>query len=904
MLSELFNDLRYRLRAIFRRDAVERELDQELRFHLEAEAAKLAGAGLPAHEAMRRARTTFGGVERIKEESRDARGVATLDAAGQDLRYAWRTLRRNPGFTAAVVVTLGLGIGANAAMFGIVDRLLLRPPPMLRDADNVHRVYLTTTGRDGVAFSERYTEYTRFLDLARWTTSFSQVAGFTHNRLAVGVGEDAAELMVGVVSASFFGFFDAHPALGRFFDAKEDVTPKGADVVVLSYSFWQTRYGGRKDAIGQTIQVGPVVCTIIGVTPKGFVSTGDEAPPALYMPITTYAGTVALAWTSDITDYYTQYHWGWMQLLVRRKPGVTVSAASADLTNAYLRSWDAERALSPETTPAAIARPHAIVASVLVERGPNQSTVSKVAAWISGVAAIVLLIACANVANLMLARSVQRRREIALRLALGVRRSRLFGQLLVESLVLAVLGGAAGLLVARWGGAVLRATFLPDGSTSDTVVDGRTLAFAAAIALVAGLLTGLAPIFQARQADLTGTLKAGVREGSFHRSRLRSALLLLQATLSVVLLVGAGLFVRSLQNVRAIRLGYDVDPLLYVFPNMRGVKVPDAQQAELARRLQEAARGVPGVENVTRALTVPMWMSRSTGLYVAGIDSVRRLGRFTLQAGSPEYFATVGTRILRGRGITTEDRANAPRVAVVSESMAKLLWPGKDAIGQCMRVEADTMPCTTIVGIAENIRSRDIVDDPGTHYYMSVDQFHPGDAALFVRVKGQGSAFAEAVRRQLQRVMPGTSYVTVTPMHDIIDPKVRSWHLGATMFLAFGALALVLAAIGLYSVIAYDVAQRTHELGVRIALGARAGHLLRLVVGDGVRFAVIGITMGSAISFATGRWMAPLLFAESPKDPVVFGVVTAVLLCVALIASALPAARAARVDPNAALRSE
>ncbi|MEP7347609.1 MAG: ABC transporter permease, partial [Gemmatimonadaceae bacterium] len=720
----------------FQREAVEQELDQELQFHLDAEAEKMARGGLPPSEARRRARVAFGGVDRIKEDSREARGLSLLDAAVQDLRYAWRTLRRNPGFTAAVVVTLGLGIGANAAMFGIVDRLLLRPPAMLRDPDSVHRVYLTVRGRDGTDYNEAYTEYTRYQDLKRWTTSFSQIAGFSHNRLAVGVGDDAAELMVGEVSASFFEFFDARPALGRFFDAREDVTPKGADVIVLSYPFWQTRYGGRKDVIGQTLQVGPVVCTIIGVAPKGFVSLQEEAPPALYIPITTYAGTVT--WTSDRTDYYTTYHWGWMSMVVRRKPGVTVGMASADLSSAYLRSWEAERALSPQTTPAAIARPRAIAAPVLYERGPNQSTVSKVAYWITGVAGIVLLIACANVANLMLARSVQRRREIALRLALGVRRSRLFRQLLVESLALASLGAVAGLLVARWGGAVLRATFLPEGDANATVVDGRTLAFAVAIALLAGLLTGLAPILQARQTDLTGTLKAGVREGTFHRSRMRSTLLLLQGTLSVVLLIGAGLFVRSLQNVRAVRLGYDVDPVLYVLPNMRGVKLPDAERAELARRLEAAVKVIPGVEHATRAITVPMWNTMSTGLYVAGIDSVRALGRFTLQAGSPDYFATMGTRILRGRGLTAEDRAGAPLSAVVTEAMAKKLWPGKEAIGQCMRVDADTMPCTTVVGIAESIKNREITEEPGSQYYMSVDQFHPEDAGLFVRVKGEG----------------------------------------------------------------------------------------------------------------------------------------------------------------------
>ena len=291
-------------------------------------------------------------------------------------------------------------------------------------------------------------------------------------------------------------------------------------------------------------------------------------------------------------------------------------------------------------------------------------------------------------------------------------------------------------------------------------------------------------------------------------------------------------------------------------------------------------------------------------LFVTGIDSVRRLGRFTLQGGTPSFFHTFGTRVVRGRGITSEDTKDAPRVMVVSEAMARTLWPGRDAIGQCIRVQADTMPCTTVVGIAENIKSRSLTDDPGLNYYMPVEQYHPQDAQLLVRVRGNADDYIETVRRALQHEMPGSAYVVVHSMREVVGPQQRSWQSGATMFVAFSALALVLAAIGLYSVIAFDVAQRTHELGVRIALGAQAADVLRLIVGAGLRFAAAGIVVGVAITLATGRFVAPLLYGVSARDPLILFGVGGLLLGVAVAASAIPAFRATRVDPNVALRVE
>jgi putative ABC transport system permease protein len=825
----------------------------------------------------------------------------TLETLLQDLKYAIRGLRTKPGFTIAVVATLGLGIGANAAMFGIVDRLLFRAPDLMKDPETAHRVYLHQTSR-GQERASGGGQFARYLDLAKHTTTFSRIAGHAQRDIAVGVGDAAREMSIGVVSASFFGFFDAPPALGRYFTPAEDQPPSGSPVVVLSHAMWQTQYGGARDALGKTMQIGPTIYTIIGVGAPGFAGLWADKPPAAFIPITSYAA--ATGFKPRTGTWWTTYSWGWMSTIVRRKPGVSIAAANADLTQAFLKSYEAQRIEQPRTTPPAISRPRASVGSILQARGPNASPVAKVATWLGGVSVIVLLIACANVANLLLARALRRRREIALRLALGVSRGRLLSQLLTESIVLAVLGGTAGILIAHWGGAALRAGLLEKSEAAAGFRDPRTLLFTALAALAVGLITGLAPVFQARKASLTNDLRSGAREGTFHRSRLRTGLLLLQGALSVVLLVGAGLFVRSLRNVQAVDLGYDVDPVLLVNLNMRGVTLDSVKAIELRQRLLEVAKSIPGVENASRQTAVPFWSTWNMTLFVAGIDSVHRLGQFDLNSVSPEYFETIGTRIVRGRGITNEDGPNAPLAAVVSENMGKVLWPGKDPIGQCMKINADTMPCTFVVGIAENIKEQSLAADSGYYYYLSSMQRSPNQGGLFVRVRGDGEKMKEAVRRRLQQEMPGASYITITPFAEVIGSQMRSWHLGATMFAAFGGLALILAAIGLYSVIAYNVAQRTHELGVRVALGAQSRDVIRLVVTDGLRIAVAGVVIGAALAYWASKWVAPLLFSVSPRDPGVFVLVATTLIGVAIAASWIPARRASRVDPNVALRSD
>jgi predicted permease len=889
-----------------RRDRLDAELKQELQFHRQQLERDARHAGEAVEEAQTLAHRRLGNGTRIVEESRERWSVPWLDHLQQDIRYTLRGLRRSPGFTSSVIATLGLGIGANVAMFGVIDQLMFRPPAYLRDPGTVHRVYLQSLNRDaGITGKIRRTtdglEYTRYVDLTQWTRSFSQTAAYYTTSMAVGTGTAAREREVAAVTASYFKFFDARPTLGRYFVDSEDRTPIGAAVAVLDFGFWQSEFGGH-DVIGQALQVGSISATIVGVAPEKFSGFAESGPAAVYVPVTTFAG---MDRGEDGKTYFTTYAWSWLRMVARRKPDVSTDAATADLTSAYRRSWNAEREMQTRLPSPEQAGARAILGSERAAAGPNPSLENRTLVWVTGVAAIVLLIACANVANLFLARTLRRRKEVALRVALGVSRNRLVTQSLTESVILSLLGGVAGVALAQWGGIALRRLFVETTSRLDLITDLRTLAFAFAAALLTGVLTGGAPVLFSLGRDLAPTLKLGPRQGAYDRSALRTGLLVMQGALSMVLLVGAGLFVRSLSNVRDLRIGYDSDRVLVVFRNLRGAELTDSANVQLGRELLSTAQAIPDVESAAWVSSVPFYTTSSTALFVPGIDSVRRLGAFSYQQGTTDYFKTIGTRIIRGRGFTADDRATSPRVAVVSESMAKVLWPNADAIGQCMHVGRDTMPCTTVVGVAEDVMHDDLVEKQHYRYYLPIEQFRPLNGyAVLLRMRGDPTKASDRVRQTLQAAMPGETYVNVRAFSDMVETERRSWQVGATMFVALGALALVVAAVGLYGVIAYNVAQRMHELGVRVALGAQASNVVRLVVGQGLRFAVFGVVIGAVVALVAARWLQPLLYNQSATDVRVFGLVGGVLLGVALMATSIPARRATKVDPISVLRSE
>jgi putative ABC transport system permease protein len=894
-----------RLGAWIRRGRLERQLSQELERHLDLLARDLETEGRSAVEARTEARRRLGNLTALRETSRDAWGFPAVDALQRDLRYALRSLARSPGFTLTVVLTLGLGIGANAAMFAVIDRLMFRPFPHLNDPSTVHGLYFQTSSRDATR-TWTTIPYTRFVDISREARSVSQVAAVSEWRLAVGTGPNTTIRKVAGVSASFFGFFDAPPAQGRYFGPAEDETPSGALVAVLSHEYWTGALGGEA-VLGRELQIGSLRYRVIGVAPKGFVGVVQGRAPELFVPVTTLPANLD---PSSRSTYYTDYRWDWVEMIARRKPGVSEAEAAADLTGAWIRSRQAQRVIAPQLLPDSVSRPRVVAGPVKDAAGPDPGLESRVLLWVTGVAAVVLLIACANVANLMLTRALRRRREIAIRLALGVSRLRLAGQFLIEGLLLATLGAAAGMVAAQWAGTVIRSLLLPEGSSFDLSTDWRTIAVAGVCALLATVVTAIGPAFVALHSSVGPTLKAGAREGTWRRSRLRSALLVTQGALSVVLLVGSGLFVRSLSNVLAIPLGYDATRVLEVYPDFRTLELDSAGLVNVRRRLLAEAERIPGVVAAAR-VNGRLFGTNTTRLRVAGIDSVERLGRFNMQLTTPRYFEVMQTRILRGRGFTPQDGEGAPPVTVVSAAMARVLWPGEDPLGRCIEVGwgADgiaTSPCTLVVGVAEDAAHQGLLDEERFMYYLNVDQVLPGSIArMFLRMaNGDMEVQAERVRRALQAVMPGDGFVVVRPLQDAVDDQRRSWRLGATLFTVFGSLAAVVAAVGLYGVMAYGVAQRMHELGVRIALGARSGHIVRMVMLRGVAYAAASVGIGLLLAAFASRWVEPLLYRASPRDPLTYGAVGGLMLVVGVVAGLGPSMRAVRADPNWALRVE
>ncbi len=899
MLIELWNDLRYRVRALFRRADLDRELDLEIGAHLEREASLYERQGMTPAEARRQARLAFGALQDVKERSRDARGTAFFESLVQDGRYALRSLRLRPAFTVAVVGTLALGIGANAAMFGIVDRLMFRTPAALRDADRVHRVHLRWT-QDGRERSERHTSVPRLQDFVRDTTTLDLVAAFQVRTAALGQGEDTREGRVAIVSAGVLDFFDAAPPLGRWFTRDEDQPPLGAAVVVLSNAYWKAHYGGRADVLGEQLHVDRLQATIIGVAPPGFTGISDAGAPLVFVPMSAFAHALRGG-----PAYASSYNWNWLEVLVRRRPGVTMADATRDLTEAFRRSWDAEDEARGRTSDRARSQATADLGPVHLGRGPDAQLDARVSLWVLGVALVVLLVGCANVANLFLSRAVSRQREVAMRQALGVSRARLTRQFLLESLALGILGGLGGLVLAWLAGGAFRTLLLPEAETAAVMTDTRTVLYTFALAVLAGGLTTLVPAVMAARLDVAASLKAGGRSNTRPRSRVQSALVVVQVALSVLLLAGAALFVSSLQRAQTHRLGFDVERLLLAGVNFRGVQLPDAEMQHLVARMLETAREIPGVRHASMAVSVPFWTSEGRALFVPGVDDVRQLGTFTLQVGSSDYFATTGTRILRGRAFNDTDGDGAMPVVVVSDGMARALWPGLEALGQCLRVGDEHGPCRTVIGVAEENAMRSLEPSSEFMYYLPVAQIPESTTAqVFIRVaEGQPPPLAVA-RARLQALLHGAAYVNVVPLDDIVAPQYRAWRVGATVFVAFGALAAILAALGLYSLVAYDATQRTQEFAVRLALGALRHDIMQLVVGRGARLAAMGVAAGTVLFLTVSHHLEALMFHQSVRDPLILVSVAAALVTVAGVASAIPGLRATHVNPSVALRSD
>jgi predicted permease len=530
---------------------------------------------------------------------------------------------------------------------------------------------------------------------------------------------------------------------------------------------------------------------------------------------------------------------------------------------------------------------------------------AKVSVLLGGVSLVVLLIACANVANLLLARSLRRRKEIAVRLALGISRSRLTGLLLTESVVLAALGGAVALLVASWGADFIRHILLPDVMWSDSPVSVRVLAATALLALVTGIVSGIVPALQAGRFDLSNDLKDSARAGTVQRSRTRVALLVVQGALSLVLLVGAGLFVRSLQRLEGLDLGFEPNPVVYAMLELEPRERTPEEVGNIYQRSLERLQALPSVEHASTSGGLLFWGGAIEDVFVPGGDSVPAPPPGPhFETVKSDYFATLGISMRRGRDFNESDVAGAPRVAIVNESMARGLW-GSDPLDQCFFIASVDAPCTRVVGVVADSHRMRLTETRKWVYYVPAAQYaEETPSAILLRARGDAEALVSVVQRELLSGDPDIRYAVVRPLQERIDPQLRSYRLGATVFGLFGLLALIVAALGLYSVLAFNVAQRTHEIGVRSALGATRGRIVAQILRESVALAAIGVVLGLVIAIAAGGALAPLLYQISPRDPVVLTVVTVTLLLAAAAAGIVPASRAARIDPSAALRVE
>lgn len=890
--------------GVFRRRAVERDVDEEIALHMELRIAQLIARGVPPDQARDDAIRLFGPLNETRD---DLVRVATttgqrmrwrdwLATAAQDCVYAVRQLRRAPAFTIGVVVTLALGIGANATMYGVIDRLLLRPPAHVVAPDQLGTLSVTFDPRGG-NYTQTVLSYPIYLDLVSDTRAFESVGAYTSTSLTLGNGATAQKVRGTRANAGYFSALGVHPLIGRFFAPNETDDAPGAAVVVLGYDFWQRRFAGSAGVLGANVELAGVRYTVVGVAPSGFTGvTPGEID--VWIPLT--AGTTAAqleGWRRARQSY-------WLLVVARPRAGVSLARA-ADAATTAVRNGEIADGESRDNTH--LRGPVASFTSALPRDARGHSADSKVAVLVGAVSLLLLVLACANVANLQLTRAIRRRREIAIRLALGVSRKRLLAQLTLDTILLSGAGGGAALLVVYWGtNALRRVLFNVDWVGGP--VDGHVLAYTAVVALVTGLVSGLAPALQASRPDLADALKSGARGGTSERSPTRTALLVVQAAFATVLLVGTGVFILSVHRIDAMPLGMDPTHVDVISIVTSGKQITDRERTDLYQRLEAAARQFPGVGVTAAGISLPFFTSSGVGVRLPGRDSVptTRDGGPYINAVGPDFFAVMGTRLLAGRLFNAGDRAGSAPVAIVNATTARLWWPGTSAVGQCMRIGSDTMPCAQVVGVVENSRRQKILEDESVQFFVPMGQ-GPAWASpqvLFVRTNGVASDAATSIQRHLQRSVAGVPYVEVRPLVDLISPRTRSWRLGATMFTAFGVLALLLASVGLYAILAYDVAQRTQEIGVRMALGASVFEITRLIVGRGVRTVTLGVAIGLAIVFASGRTIAPLLFSTSPYEPSVLIAVAATLLAAALFATWLPAGKASRVDPTAALRAE
>jgi len=802
----------------------------------------------------------------------------------QDIRYALRTLAKSPAFTSVAVVSLALGIGANISIFGFINAALFKPVAVERPRELVSLYQRNEKGAEEF-FSSSYPEYEFYRD---HSTVFSGMLAYLRIPMVLGSGGNAQQISGELVSPDYFTVLGVRPAAGRFFR-----TGDRDSVTVISYALWRDRFGRDPGTIGSNIQIGAGRFTVIGIAPPSFrgIVLDWADPPSVWTPVQQYK-EAAPFFPLDIV-----HAWGMESYLVtaRLRPGVTMQQANAQMAALTVRLRETEGRRQGQL---------AVLFPVQQARfwpSYRGSIVTFLGALMT-IVGVILLIACCNLANLLLARATNRRREIAMRLALGAGRVRIARQLLIESLLLAAMAGAAAVVVAAWASRFLaqfhRAFRIP--LAIDTGWDVRVLLFAIGVSVVTGLMFGSAPVLQTWRADLTHALKAGAAAGGNPRSRLQSALLIGQVALSTVLLAGAGMFVRTLHNARAQDPTMGAENLLLakLEPSINGYSNTRGQSfyEDALRRV----RAMPGVKSAALVWVVPFGGIRGGTDVIAPGQSQRQVD---LNVISPGYFQTTGLAVLRGREFTERDRADAPAAAVVNEILAARFWPGEDPLGKQFR-QVNPPRTVTVVGVVRDGKFRGYRDALRPGFYVPVAQQYRGEMTLEARTVGDAAPFGATVRREigvLDASMPVTEVLT---MKARLDDVLSQERLIASFASGLGLLALALSAIGIYGVLSFAVSRRTREIGIRMALGARPLEVSRMVLRESAALAGCGFAIGGAAGAILARMATVLLYGVTPNDPASFGFALVVLIMVACVSALIPAYRAARLDPAATLRSE
>ena len=828
-----------------------------------------------------------------------------------DLRYAFRIFRASPGFAAVAILSLALGIGANTSIFSVVNAALLRPLPVTQP----ERLVFVFNGTQARPYST--SSFLDYVDYRDKNEVFDDV--LTYSSITVSArSEDQTELLTGsIVSGNFFDALGVRAALGRTFLPDEDRTPNTMPVAVISHGLWERRFGSNPSVIGQELTLNGHAFTIVGVTPPEFHGAEVLETNDIYVPMMMQAVVRPPrgGFSGDMNpDLLQRRGPRWLRIIGRLKPGVSIEQAQASMTTL---AAGLEQTY-PETNRETIAT---LFPVNKVDPQAYTQLVS-VAGLLLAVVAIVLLIACANVANLLLARAAGRRREIAVRLALGASRARLVRQLLTESVLLSLAGGVGGLLLAMWTIDVLKTATPPDGIFSFTLdynMDGRVLAFTFLLSLATGMIFGLAPALQASRPDLVPALKDEASAAAQGRRRfsLRNLLVVAQVAFSLVLLIGAGLFLRSLNNAQAIDPGFDANKILNAQLNINLLRYTKTQGQEFYRQIVERIESLPGVESASMARIVPMsGGGRLSSLHIEGRQSPDRVGRTegTGLEDTPDtvntnvvglkYFQTMGIPLLRGRDFGAQDREGAPLTVIVNEAFAKRYFDGEEAIGRRIGFRGAQGPWSEIIGVARDSKYRTIGEVPRPTAFVALAQNHETGMALHVRTAGDPISVAGAVRREVQALDQNLPVTNLQSMSDVLSSSLFAARMGALLLAIFGSLALVLAAVGLYGVMSYTVARRTREIGIRMALGARTGNVLRLVLKEGMALVGGGVVAGLGVAAAVTRLLTSFLYGISPLDVVTFAAIPLVLGFVALLATYLPARRATKVDPMIALRYE